>query len=81
MIGKTAGGVSQTVMLHRRERPYIQITMVMLHRSVRPYILTAMGKSERKAVLKHTKVSHVVCHHHVAVDTFPFTSMVYTILA
>ena len=53
---------------------------VMLHRSVRPYILITVGKSERDAVPKHTKVSRMICLHHVAVDSFPFTSMAYTIL-
>ena len=53
----------------------------MLHRSVRPYILITMGESERSAVPKHTKVILVVCLHDGAVDTFPFTSMAYTVLA
>ena len=34
------------------------------------------GKSQRSVVPKHTKVTL----HHVAMDTFPFTSMEYIIL-
>ena len=53
---------------------------VMSYRSLRPYILIAMGKSERSAVPKHTKVSRVTCFHHVAVGTIPFTNIAYIIL-
>ena len=40
-------------------------------------VLITMGMSKRSAVPKHTEVSHTVCLYHVAVDTFPFTSMEY----
>ena len=43
-------------------------------------VLITMGMSKRSAVPKHTEVSHTVCLYHVAVDTFPFTSMEYIIL-
>ena len=41
------------------------------------YILVTVGKSERSGVPKHTEESRVICLHHLAVDTFPFTSMAY----
>ena len=43
-------------------------------------VLITMGMSKRSAVPKHTDVGHTVCLYHVAVDTFPFTSMEYIIL-
>ena len=42
--------------------------------------MITMGKSERSALPKHTKVILVICLHHVAIDAFSFTSMEYIIL-